>query len=128
MAGTASCWIALPSPVRVLPRPLLFSLLGVAGQRHSKLAVSPASPGSMQDARCGNGGHHARRHRDLPRARAGKALCKLYQARPTQCRTWPFWQEVVESAETWDQAANGCPPQLPPKMPDMPNREASQDR
>lgn len=39
----------------------------------------------------------------------GKALCKLYQARPTQCRTWPFWQEVVESAETWDQAANGCP-------------------
>ena len=21
----------------------------------------------------------------------GKAICSLYAARPTQCRTWPFW-------------------------------------
>jgi Fe-S-cluster containining protein len=26
-----------------------------------------------------------------------------------QCRTWPFWQEVVESQESWKEAASECP-------------------
>ena len=34
----------------------------------------------------------------------GKALCRLYEARPGQCRTWPFWAEVVESPDTWADA------------------------
>ena len=34
----------------------------------------------------------------------GKALCRLYEARPRQCRTWPFWAEVVESPDTWADA------------------------
>ena len=29
----------------------------------------------------------------------GKALCRLYKARPAQCRTWPFWPELLESPE-----------------------------
>ncbi|HWB20839.1 MAG TPA: YkgJ family cysteine cluster protein [Phycisphaerales bacterium] len=33
--------------------------------------------------------------------RPGKALCKVYKSRPTQCRTWPFWPEMLESAEAW---------------------------
>ncbi len=31
----------------------------------------------------------------------GKAICGLYDARPMQCRTWPFWPENLESPEAW---------------------------
>ena len=35
--------------------------------------------------------------------------CTVYQARPVQCRTFPFWQTVVESFGAWEMAASGCP-------------------
>jgi len=35
--------------------------------------------------------------------------CLAYEARPLQCRTWPFWQSNLASPEDWDQAANRCP-------------------
>ena len=38
---------------------------------------------------------------------AGKAICSLYGARPGQCRTWPFWPELLESKETWSNAKFG---------------------
>lgn len=35
--------------------------------------------------------------------------CSIYEARPTQCRTWPFWPEVM-NAKTWSKAvAQFCP-------------------
>jgi Fe-S-cluster containining protein len=35
--------------------------------------------------------------------------CGVYNARPTQCRTWPFWPEVL-NAKTWNaEVANFCP-------------------
>lgn len=35
--------------------------------------------------------------------------CSVYQGRPTQCRTWPFWPEVM-NAKTWKQeVAAFCP-------------------
>ena len=35
--------------------------------------------------------------------------CSVYEARPTQCRTWPFWPEVMP-AKAWSQhVANFCP-------------------
>jgi len=38
----------------------------------------------------------------------GKA-CSIYEARPTQCRTWPFWPEVMD-AKTWkNEVAAFCP-------------------
>ena len=42
----------------------------------------------------------------------GKAVCSLYDARPLQCRSWPFWSEIVESEDDWikaSQGAEGCP-------------------
>jgi Fe-S-cluster containining protein len=39
----------------------------------------------------------------------GKAVCRLYEARPTQCRTWPFWPENLESPEAWAEAGLDCP-------------------
>jgi Fe-S-cluster containining protein len=35
--------------------------------------------------------------------------CKIYGARPTQCRTWPFWRSNIESPEAWEKTADGCP-------------------
>jgi uncharacterized protein len=35
--------------------------------------------------------------------------CTVYEARPIQCRTWPFWPENVESPESWEQVIQVCP-------------------
>lgn len=35
--------------------------------------------------------------------------CSVYEARPVQCRTWPFWKSNVKSPRTWSQAAKSCP-------------------
>ncbi|MEM7756029.1 MAG: YkgJ family cysteine cluster protein [Planctomycetota bacterium] len=40
---------------------------------------------------------------------AGKALCRVYKARPAQCRTWPFWADNVRSREAWKRASRECP-------------------
>ena len=35
--------------------------------------------------------------------------CGVYEGRPTQCRTWPFWPEVMD-AKTWQtDVASFCP-------------------
>lgn len=43
----------------------------------------------------------------------GKKICSLYEARPTQCRTWPFWPELLISEGTWKDAGGSgiddCP-------------------
>ena len=35
--------------------------------------------------------------------------CTVYDERPRQCRTWPFWHSVVLSPETWGDTAVECP-------------------
>ncbi len=35
--------------------------------------------------------------------------CKIYGARPDQCRSWPFWQANLESSNRWGQVADACP-------------------
>lgn len=35
--------------------------------------------------------------------------CLVYPVRPTQCQTFPFWQEHVASAEAWAALADYCP-------------------
>ena len=35
--------------------------------------------------------------------------CSVYEARPVQCRTWPFWKSNVKSPRTWAQSAKSCP-------------------
>lgn len=35
--------------------------------------------------------------------------CMVYEARPTQCRTWPFWPELM-NARTWSKEVKSyCP-------------------
>lgn len=35
--------------------------------------------------------------------------CTVYEARPVQCRTWPFWEENVETPEDWERVRGVCP-------------------
>ena len=35
--------------------------------------------------------------------------CSTYEARPTQCRTWPFWPEVMNPKSWKKEVASFCP-------------------
>lgn len=35
--------------------------------------------------------------------------CLVYEARPTQCRTWPFWPENLETPRDWKRTCDVCP-------------------
>ncbi|MDR1385427.1 MAG: YkgJ family cysteine cluster protein [Planctomycetaceae bacterium] len=34
--------------------------------------------------------------------------CKLYEVRPTQCRTWPFWNQNIDTPSSWKKTAKFC--------------------
>ncbi|TVR92858.1 MAG: YkgJ family cysteine cluster protein [Spirochaetaceae bacterium] len=35
--------------------------------------------------------------------------CEIYEVRPLQCRSYPFWASVVESVESWQAESEHCP-------------------
>jgi Fe-S-cluster containining protein len=35
--------------------------------------------------------------------------CTVYNARPRQCRTWPFWDSNIRTPEAWRQTCEVCP-------------------
>lgn len=35
--------------------------------------------------------------------------CTVYDVRPRQCRTWPFWESNLRSPKTWERTRHGCP-------------------
>jgi Fe-S-cluster containining protein len=35
--------------------------------------------------------------------------CTVYEDRPKQCRTWPFWGRIVASPQDWADSARECP-------------------
>jgi Fe-S-cluster containining protein len=39
----------------------------------------------------------------------GEQGCRAYAARPRQCRSYPFWPEVLASPETWESEGRRCP-------------------
>ena len=50
----------------------------------------------------------------------GKAVCGIYEDRPAQCRTWPFWKSITATVHSWDLARRTCPgigsgPLIPPE-------------
>jgi Fe-S-cluster containining protein len=60
---------------------------------------------------------HRRRFRKPPRVQ-GKARqcpflesngCSIHPAKPTQCRTFPFWPELVGTPSEWQRTAKYCP-------------------
>ena len=39
----------------------------------------------------------------------GESGCTVYEARPVQCRTFPFWKENLKSRASWETLARFCP-------------------
>ena len=37
------------------------------------------------------------------------AGCGIYEARPLQCRTYPFWKNVMENEGNWENEGRSCP-------------------
>jgi Fe-S-cluster containining protein len=34
--------------------------------------------------------------------------CTVYEVRPVQCRTFPFWTHLLKSKKEWEEAAKSC--------------------
>jgi Fe-S-cluster containining protein len=37
------------------------------------------------------------------------AGCTVYEVRPRQCRTWPFWESNLASPQDWARTQSACP-------------------
>lgn len=35
--------------------------------------------------------------------------CAVYEARPRQCRTWPFWDSNIGTPQDWQRTCTACP-------------------
>ena len=35
--------------------------------------------------------------------------CSVYEDRPTQCRTYPFWEHIVTDSTGWERERRECP-------------------
>jgi uncharacterized protein len=35
--------------------------------------------------------------------------CTIYEVRPRQCRTWPFWESNLATPADWQRTQRGCP-------------------
>lgn len=35
--------------------------------------------------------------------------CSVYSLRPVQCRTYPFWSDVMRNKNSWDREKEKCP-------------------
>ncbi len=35
--------------------------------------------------------------------------CSIYNERPMQCRSYPFWPQILEARSAWVDAARSCP-------------------
>lgn len=38
-----------------------------------------------------------------------EAGCTVYEARPDQCRSWPFWNGHLADRESWERVSKFCP-------------------
>ena len=38
-----------------------------------------------------------------------KRTCLVYEARPIQCRTWPFWDSTIKTKKAWKETCEECP-------------------
>lgn len=37
-----------------------------------------------------------------------KKVCRIYPVRPKQCRTFPFWREILIDESSWEKTAQRC--------------------
>jgi uncharacterized protein len=54
-------------------------------------------------------GYHAAVTSDSPCPFLEGDLCSIHPVKPSQCRTYPFWPEIVADATSWRSEAPHCP-------------------
>lgn len=79
-------------------------------QRFAKFMKMTTSAFTKKYCAKHNGIWHLRSDNEKPDCQfLQKKQCSVYEARPTQCRTWPFWPEVL-NAKSWAKEVTGfCP-------------------
>lgn len=53
--------------------------------------------------------------------------CQVYGARPTQCRTYPWWPHNLQSEESWQETARNCEG-INPEAPIVPSEKIDEQR
>lgn len=76
-------------------------------KRFAKFFKIPTAEFTRKYCEKSDGWYHLRESKDDCRFLDGKR-CSVYEARPTQCRTWPFWPENMP-ARAWTAIATFCP-------------------
>jgi len=38
-----------------------------------------------------------------------KGVCRVYEARPVQCSSYPFWADNLRNMDRWNHLENSCP-------------------
>ncbi|MEE2902518.1 MAG: YkgJ family cysteine cluster protein [Myxococcota bacterium] len=38
-----------------------------------------------------------------------KLRCRVHAVKPSQCRTFPFWSELLDDEDAWNEARQDCP-------------------
>ncbi len=61
-------------------------------------------------------GQHLTSLKDQPGSRGRECVffqngtgCTVYDQRPQQCRTWPFWRRIIATPGDWREASRECP-------------------
>lgn len=57
-----------------------------------------------------------------------KKLCTVYEDRPTQCKTFPFWKNNLKSPKTWEENKTFCEGIDHPNAPLIPFEEIEVQR
>lgn len=55
------------------------------------------------------GGHSLREEKNGDCVFFKEGRCSVYEVRPTQCRTYPFWAENLRSERAWAATCRECP-------------------
>lgn len=49
----------------------------------------------------------------------GASRCTVYEARPVQCRAFPWWAENLRSERAWNKVVRSCPGLRDPTAPEV---------
>lgn len=77
-------------------------------QRFAKFFKIPTAEFTRKYCEKSDGWFHLRESKDDCRFLDGKR-CSVYEARPTQCRTWPFWPEHMSPRAWKREVVSLCP-------------------
>lgn len=95
------CCTGAPGTIRV-DEAEIDALASLRGQSRAEFATASLRPLEL-------GGWSIRERTDGSCVFFADNKCTVYEARPAQCRTYPFWLKNLRSVEAWQQAARACP-------------------